>query len=95
MRLFWRFVKPVAVDGHRDEEQHRHNDRRDDYSQRDDDFTLVVDGTHNPLAVTELHLKTHRDRLFQVHQLFSVVTKQTLRWTLAPTVSLGNVSHAE
>lgn len=53
----WLFVEPVAVDGHGDEEQHRYDNRRDDYSQRNVVFSGVVDGTHQPLAVTKLYLE--------------------------------------
>lgn len=37
------FFEPVAVDGHGDEEQHRHDNCRDDYSQRNVVFPGVVD----------------------------------------------------
>ena len=52
---------PVAVDGHSNEEQHRHNNCRDDYGERNVIFSGVVDGAHHPLAVTEFHLERSRE----------------------------------
>lgn len=60
--LFWQFVKPVAVDRHGDEEQHRYDNCRDDYSQRNVVFSGVVDSTHRPLAMTKLNLERDRDQ---------------------------------
>ena len=61
MYLFIFLVRPVAVDGDGDEQQHGYDDRGDDYSQRDVVLPGIVDRTHYPLTVTELHLrKRHR-----------------------------------
>lgn len=49
---------PVAVDGHGDEEQHRHEHGGDDDGERDFQRWGVVHRIHDPPAVTELHLET-------------------------------------
>lgn len=50
-------LKPVAVDGHDDEDYHGDEDRRDDYGQRDVVFSSVANRAHQPLTVAKLHLE--------------------------------------